>query len=280
MSQVHHDNLQRLGDELDAHADTHGRAGSDPALCNAVADGMFLAHSTGADAFAKMCHTRVILSAKELAYQGLRPLRDDSTEVRLGTEGDVFLYVGPFRRPDKDCGFLFRCELESDNKNSAVAVPFDTGALINYLLPGQTDTQRRTFIERHEMPAPEYRGYLGKCLEVLFTEPSHYLDKTGPSIPLPYAFQPGGDERRWTFEVRVAETVSLPQHLEAVFVPIGLVGGDLQDPNAGSVREFLAWCKTKGISIEYYSSAKASHAEDFAMLQRKCVTYIRDKFGA
>jgi len=279
MSEVHRDNLKRLGDELEDYATANGRAGSNPALCTAAANGMFLAHSTGARTFADICHTRTILSSRELSRQNSEAPRTDSTEVRLGTEGDVFLYAGPFRYPGMDCGVLFRGELESDGENHVVAVPFDTGALINHLLPDDTDEDRREFIKQHELPTPQYRGYFGKFLEVLFAEPSHYLSKTGPIAPLPYAFNPGGDERRWTFEIRVSDSVNLEQHIEAIFVARNSVRGGALGPGAASVEEFLAWCKKEGIFIDCFDSAEENHATDFQILQQRCVAYIRRKLG-
>jgi hypothetical protein len=80
----------------------------------------------------------------------------------------------------------------------------------------------------------------------------------------------GGDQRRWTHEVRVPDKVFLHnRHLQAVFAPKDRVAHD------NDIEDFFEWCRTEGVDCISLNSPKSGRG--FEMLQNECLAYIRRK---
>ena len=192
----------------------------------------------------------------------------ECTEALMGTAGSVFFYVAPFRYPSTTCGLLFAKTLESRHSNDGVATPFDSGGVWKACTRSNTSEPLREFLSRHELPVPEHRRYLGLSMQVLFHQPEHYVDGSVPRLPGPIGLS-GGDQRRWTHEVRIPDKVFLRGgHLQAVFAPRTQVAAD---PDIESLFE---WCAVEGVDRIPFD---ARRADDFEALQRACRDYIRRK---
>ncbi len=115
-------------------------------------------------------------------------------------------------------GLLFRCEIEQDRSGEAVAAPFDSGAVFKYLRPSDAEREQIDFVRRHELPVPGYRELLEQYLIAFFADPADYVRGIDPQPVWPITVE-GGDARRWTFEVRFRERLSVNHQLLAAFVP-------------------------------------------------------------
>jgi hypothetical protein len=156
---------------------------------------------------------------------GLCGLDPESDEVALGTASDVFAFVGPFRYRPTSCGLLLAREIEARVAERAVATPFDSGALRNHIQRADPSEPPPNFLRRHELPVPDYRGYLEQTLANLFASPWSYVDGVEPDVAGPLGLS-GGDARRYTFEVRVRDDLPLDERLLAVFVPVEIAAED------------------------------------------------------
>ncbi len=242
-----------LTDYAEANCPPAPADGQRAVLAKNLSESLFLAHSTSGAKFARICHD-----------QGLKGFHG-RVEVQMGTEDRVFFYLSPFRRPNTSCGFLFSRNLEISRRQDGAASPFDSGSLLRHCVPpGQTQSPR-DFLAAHEMPIPDHRHYLSLCMQSLFGDPADYVDGNHPRFPGPIGLQ-GGDERRWTHEVRIKGQVSLHDgHLQAVFAPRDRAESD---PNIRSVFE---WCLTAGVDRVLFDTPGEG---DFEALKRECLEYI------
>jgi hypothetical protein len=262
-------NQAHLLGRLEVYAATNGivRPGQPPDAVR-LGQSMYLAHSTASANFSGMCAAGRLLSAMQLAVVRGEALRPDSIKVLLGTADFVFFYVAPFQYPKTGCGLLFARSLEEYHRDDGVAIPFDSGALVDVFTRPDPAEPPREFLVRHELPVPDHREYLGVCLGTLFDSPMDYLQSSDPRWPGPIGLT-GGDRRRWTHEVRIPREVFIRTgHLQAVFAPISRVAAD---PAIGRLFE---WCKREGVDRVPFN---ASRGDDFDTLRRVCVDYIRGK---
>ena len=207
-------NLTRLTQEVVTHAQQLGVPCEPSPLAIKLSEGLFLAHSTMDENFVKICADQHLLSK---ANRGVA-LKEDCDEVVLGTTNDVFFYVAPFRYPKSSCGLLFSQTLEEQHNKSGIATSFDSGGLRRDITRSNPAEPLNDFLTRHEMPIPEHRQYLGQGMTALFNQPSDYVDGTAPFHSSPVGLT-GGDQRRWTHEVRIPGSVQVlgSPHLQAVF---------------------------------------------------------------
>ena len=230
-----------------------------------LSSSLYLAHSRSDANFGKICEGGRLLSSDRLAALGI-PLDPSCTGMFMKTTGSVFFYVAPFRYPNTGCGLLFATTLESAHPDEGLAAPFDSGALRNHLTRPDPAESPQAFLSRHELPLPEHRRYLGMCMGTLFRQPGDYVEGADPHLPGPVGLT-GGDQRRWTHEVRIPDEVALrSEHLQAVFVPKSALENDAR------VRAFLHWCATQGVDRITFN---APRGEGFASLQQSCMDYIQ-----
>ena len=220
MAGLHEDNFQRL-------TEPHAEASS---AMREMARLIPLAVSFPASACAATVKCGARLSQKELHRRGLRgPVDPACDEQCLGTANDVFTYASTFRYRPGACtgmadpaggiGLLFSHAVETLRaKGSCTATPFDSGAVFKYLRPSDTREAQEAFVRDHELPVPGYRDLLARYLQHCFDAPSDYLSDVGPNAQWPLHVE-GGDARRWTFEVRFPEQLSINEELEAAFYP-------------------------------------------------------------
>ena len=196
---------------------------------------------------------------------GLSPATND---VILGTAHCVFCYAGPFRYPSSQCGFLFSYTLEDERSHDGAASPFDSGGLMSHIgFPFEFGSAPH-YLQNHEFPIPEHRQYLQLVLDNLFAQPEHYIDGTPPEHANCLGLS-GGDERMWTHEVRIPDSISLvDRHLRAVFLSSGLHGSNTE------IEEFVLRCESKGIDCIKFDSPRRG---DFKVLKSKCVEYLQEK---
>ncbi len=231
-------------------------------------DSLFLSHSTSDSKFSAICRRGYLISAAGLAAEGGVSLSPASAEALLGTAGNVFFYVAPFRYPNTGCGLLFANTLESEHENGGVASPFDSGGLIDVFTRSDQAESPQAFLSRHELPVPEHRQYLGLCMNALFHKPQDYVDGSGPYRPGPIGLI-GGDQRRWTHEVRIPDRVFLRgSHLQAAFAPKARIAAD------SDIEGLFQWCSNEGVDRISFDTPRGN---DFAALQRECVDYFRRK---
>ena len=261
-------NLVRLLQDLDDYLGANGidRSGVNPVSAKAVAQNIFLAHSTSVSNFVKICdNSGRLLSPQALDLKGIKPLQADAVENTLGTAGFVFLYAAPFSFPSSGCGLLFAKSLEHQHSSDGFATPFDSGALVNHFVRPEMAETPRDFFLRHELPISEHRNYLERCVGSLFVALSDYQEGNRPLHPGPIGLT-GGDRRQWTHEVRIPdEVVVRSQHLQAIFAPrrLGLVP---------EIKNLLNWCSSEGYDVEIFD---ADRENDFAKLRDACIEYLR-----
>ena len=180
----------------------------------------------------------------------------------------MFLFAGPFRFPETECGFLFKVSLEVDRSADCVATPFDSGGLLEHHRPPD-DEDPKAFLDRHEMSVPEYRGFLELVLNRLFAEPWDYLTGTDPVREGPVRFLGGdADQRRWTFEVRVEREVPVRPHLQALFFSTAAT-------RHAPVQEMISWSRENNVDIVQYDSPRGTIGESFKVMDAQCVHYMR-----
>ncbi|MBM4047613.1 MAG: hypothetical protein FJ279_21110 [Planctomycetes bacterium] len=257
--------------ELDQYAAANkvDAAKQPPREAEALSKSLFLAHSTTDTNFSAVCASKRLLSPSRLAELSGTRVNPRSPEAILGTAGYVFLYAAPFCRGSTGCGFLFAHTLESAHREDGVATPFDSGGLLHKKVSRPNPAEpARDFLARHEIPVPEHRDYLQRAMTLLFAKPADYVVGNEPVWPGPIGLT-GGDRRRWTHEVRVADQVSIPTgYLQAVFAPIRLM------TEGGAIESLVKWCRLEGVDcIPLYTS----RADDFETLKRRCVDYILGK---
>ncbi|MGI8991162.1 MAG: hypothetical protein ACR2I2_16485 [Bryobacteraceae bacterium] len=186
----------------------------------------------------------------------------------MGTAGYVFFYVAPFRYPNTGCGLLFAKSLEFEHENGGVATPFDSGGLARMFIRADPAEPLREFLARHEMPIPEHRRCLKLSMEILFHEPRNYVDGSDPRRPGPIGLT-GGDQRRWTHEVRIPDRVFLRgSHLQAAFAPKARIAAD------PDIESLFQWCATESVDNISFDSPRGN---DFGALRRECLAYFRRK---
>jgi len=266
-----HDNLTKLCHELEEFAKKASvpipDCSSSPAAT--LADSLCLAHSRSGRSFAQICLSGS-LSQERLAANGTRSISPSCVESELGTTNSVFFYVAPFRYPNTACGFLFQPRLELDHRAGASATPFDSGGLVRTFGRLDAGESPRQFLARHELPVPEHRRYLCLSMHTLFENLADYIDGIEPQRNSPIGLS-SGDQRRWTHEVRIPDTVELRGgHLQAVFAPKSRVKSDRR------IRDFFEWCLTRNVDrIEFETAG----GDEFETLRTECVRYMRQKLG-
>lgn len=268
------ENLDRLKAEL---VQMHPAAPGPPdeprrqQLCRHLAAELPLSHGTGVAPFAAICESGSLLSARELDARGIKPLDRAApcVEVTLGTDDAVFLFAGPFRLAEVECGLLFRATLADGRAADSAASPFDSGGLIHHHCPPDGE-DCQAFLARHELPVPDYREYLEIVLHRLFLDPWHYVDGVAPVREGPVRLVcRDADCRRWTFEVRVEREVPIQAHLQAVFCSRSTVG------NYGSVQKMLHWCDAHRVDIVVYPTPRTAAAAGHEELKLQSIQYIR-----
>ncbi|MBI3679700.1 MAG: hypothetical protein HY235_04825 [Acidobacteria bacterium] len=262
-------NLEQLCADLVSYAEKKRIAVPNPVPGEAarLSKVLYLAHSTSTANFLAICTNGRVLSKAQLAASGQLTLRANSAEVTLGTADAVFFYLAPFRYPATSAGLLFAHTLEEDRRHDGVATPFDSGGLVHIFTRHDPAESPRQFLSRHQLPIPDHRDYLGRSLSVLFHSPADYLDGKEPRWPGPIGLT-GGDQRRWTHEVRIPSQVWVRTgHLQAVFAPTALVADS-------EVERLLSWCESQGVDLITFDTPGNS---GFETLQRECLDYIRRK---
>lgn len=269
MSRVQREeNLARLCNELKKYSFTQlpppavqvaGRA-------KKLSGALFLANSSSRRNFALICSAGFIASQEyRRAINGV-PVNALTAESALGTTGDVFFYLAPFRYPNTSCGLLFSGTLESDHTDDGIGTPFDSGGLHRHLIRTDPSEPSRTFLTRHELPVPQHREYLEHSMRSLFLSPEDYVEGIEPFASGPIGFS-GGDSRRWTHEVRIPERVFIRTgHLQAVMAARSLVGA------SRPVEDLFKWCANEGADTIAFDHPSG---DDFEELRRQCLEYIR-----
>jgi hypothetical protein len=126
----------------------------------------------------------------------------------------------------------------------------------------------RDFLSRHELPIPGHRRYLGLSMDLLFQQPRDYVDGLEPHWPGPIGLT-GGDQRRWTHEVRIPDQVFVRgSHLQAVFAARARVAADPE------IEDLFQWCAIEGVDRVFLDTPAGN---DFEALRRACLDYIRGK---
>jgi len=203
-----------------------------------------------------------------LAHDSGISLPTDCTEALLGTAGTVFFYTAPFRYPHTGCGLLFAHTLERFHGEAGVATPFDSGGLVKCFTRPDPAEPPKEFLARHELPVPDHRRYLALAMRALFHRPEDYIEGMEPHLPGPIGLT-GGDQRRWTHEVRLPDQVVVRgHHLQAAFAPRARVIGN------PAIKGFFKWCEAEGIDHISFDTPGRS---DFEALQRECLAYIRQQ---
>jgi hypothetical protein len=162
---------------------------------------------------------------------------------------------------------LFARTLEAEHEEEGIATPFDSGGLRHSSISRSNPAEPvLEFLTRHEVPVPDHRQYLGETMSMLFTNPSDYVEGLPSQISSPLGLT-GGDERRWTHEVRIPQRVYLRgAHLQAVFAPRARVAAD------SHIESLFSWCRREGIDRILLDTPRS---DDFRALQDACLSYMR-----
>ena len=249
--------LTALLKDLDAHAALLGGMGFPvSAMAAKLSDSLFLSNASTKDDFIKICKGGALKSQVLLN-------RIKATEQKLGTAHYVFFFAAPFRYPDTNCGLLFSTTLEK-TASGAVATPFDSGSLDGICQWPDPKLTMMDFLERHELPVPGHRAYLKRRMEVLFEKPEDYVDGVNPTRPCCIGLT-GGDQRRWTHEVRIPDQVELMGgHLEAVFVSDAAA----KEP---AIKSFLEKCEVQ--EVQYFTFPSAGR-DEYERMHQLCLDFI------
>ena len=189
--------------------------------CRAIADAFPLSHCTAASVLADIQAQGAFKSKRRI-----KPKAEwqASRENARGTVDDVFFYVAELRFPagPTSAGILFRAALET-SVSGGRACPFDTGGLgDSFSIPGASASDVTDIIRAHEMPAPGYRGFFDRWIDVCYEEPLDYLSSPEKHRGSPIGLaldNPECDCRAWTFEVRFPREVPVEAPIiEAVFI--------------------------------------------------------------
>jgi hypothetical protein len=261
-------NLDVLCRGLDGYATANrfGTTGPPSATAARLSKSLYLAHSTADAKFADVCGNGRLFSSQRIAAERKKPLSTRCAGVLLGTADFVFFFAAPFRFPHTGCGLLFAASLESAHTDDGVAAPFDSGGLLKHLTWPNPAEPVLEFLLRHELPIPQHRRYLNMCMDVLFGRPEDYVEGTDPSLPGPIGLT-GGDQRRWTHEVRIPEQVALRgSHLQAVFAPRARVAAEPK------IERLFQWCASERVDWVVFDTPRR---DDFEALWRMCLDYIR-----
>lgn len=265
--QRYQENLRQIQIRLQDYAQANeiDLAGPLAPAAVALAQSVFLAHSTSAKNFSTICASNKLLSPQGLQAAGLKHLEPDAAEVVLGTANCVFFFAGNFSFPATGCGLLFSQRLEAQHTEDGAASGFDSGGLVHVFTRPDPAESVAAFFARHEWPLPEHRDYLRSSLAFLFADPLDYLRGQPPRWPGPIGLS-GGDQRAWTHEVRLpAQTFVRTGYLQAVFAPLSRAA-------TTPVRLLRRWCRQQGVDFITFPTPRAN---DFARLRRECVDYIR-----
>ena len=105
-------------------------------------------------------------------------------------------------------------------------------------------------------------------MDILFHDPKDYVDGAEPHWPGPIGLT-GGDQRRWTHEVRIRDQVFVRgSHLQAVFAATARVAADPE------IERLFQWCAAESVDRIKFDTPDGN---DFDALRRACLNYIRGK---
>jgi hypothetical protein len=261
-------NLNDLVNQLESYGADQSecrerRLKPDPSA-RSLSTAMPLGHACGAASFQSVVRDGRICSRETLERRGI-VLAGGNTERTLGTAGDVFTYVGPLRYPGTSCGFLLNPVIERRFTATALATPFDSGAIHKFGSHMSAEDQV-AFLRRHQMPVPEYREYFWRYLVFLFKSARHYVDGTGPDLSGPVRLE-SGDTRRWTFEVRFASELPLAGSLVTVILPVAL---------AASMSGHVVEWRRAGVQVRYYQIPDPGSATNWALLYDESVRCLNE----
>jgi hypothetical protein len=229
---------------------------------------LFLANSASRKRFSSICQTGFISSQQRHAAATGIPPNLSNAESALGTSGQVFFYLAPFRYPQTSCGLLFSGTLELEETEKGVATPFDSGALHAHLKRPNPAESASDFLARHNLPIPDHRQYLESSLRLLFHFPEDYLCGVDPHNPGPLGLT-GGDARRWTHEVRIPDRVFLhTNHLQAVFAARHVVAASRH------IQTLFKWCASEGVDTVTFDQVKD---REFVELEAQSLEYLRKR---
>lgn len=253
-------------------------------VADQIASSVPLSHATGSRGALGIIESGRLDSFEVLFHRrfGVEPGEREPKPVEaiLGTAGSAFLYAAPFRYPGTSCGFLFDVAAESGHRADGCATPFDSGATIAYLRPGDSPEAQVAFVRNHELPLIAYRGLLSSFLTLLFQKPSDYVTGTDPDQIGPIEVV-GGDWRRWTFEVRFVSGLALNAGLRAVFLPIALAMDD-------RIIDKLTGWRRAGIDVVAYTRRvgeperledETGDTREWAELLRLGTEYVKERVG-
>ena len=104
-------------------------------------------------------------------------------------------------------------------------------------------------------------------MQNLFADPWDYVEGVEPTFSGPVGLT-GGDERRWTHEVRIRDRLIVRENLEAVFLP----KARFRDP---IIEPLLTWCKEHNVPIESFEVPRDGQ---FEKLQKACLGYLHRRY--
>ncbi|UCD57677.1 MAG: hypothetical protein JSV16_00795, partial [Candidatus Hydrogenedentota bacterium] len=114
--------------------------------------------------------------------------------------------------------------------------------------------------------------YLAGKLRVFFPEPVAYIEpNTTIDVSDPVTGLRGGDERRWTHDVRLKDELDIHSHLEAVFYRQS--DGAFTETD---VADFLVECQDRGVYTEAF---EAPRDLAFDAMLNCCCDYIERSIG-
>ena len=265
-----HDNLRRLCADLSASIQqpAFGQASESQTIANNLP----LSHSTSTGNVQAICRSGYFKSMDTLIEEGVLKHRPECAEVALSTTNAVFFYVGSFAYPATTFGFLFSRTLETANRTEGSATPFDSGGLLRHFSwPRKQTESPRQFFDRHELPIPNHREYLGLVINSLYPKPINYLDPSAVDLKAnPIGLEGGDATRRRTHEVRIPGQVQLRSaHLRAVFAPTNRIWG------YSEIEDFFIWCGQNGVAMHFFDSPAGDH---FSGIRFACLEYLKELY--
>ena len=98
--------------------------------------------------YSSLCDSGFLACQDDLAAAGAFTVEPDSAEVAMGTTGQVFLYLSPFRYPATACGILFSPSLETEHQVDGIGTPFDSGGIHRCFSRSEPAEPATTFLGR------------------------------------------------------------------------------------------------------------------------------------
>ncbi|HCF61736.1 MAG TPA: hypothetical protein DFS52_27535 [Myxococcales bacterium] len=243
-------NLNDVQEQL--RADYQKVTGEEPLTASAslvrAAEKIPLSHRSG--------RPKELLAEIVAARATLQP-EHDAARKELGTDGCVFLWLGPSRYLAPPLVLFFRDGFDERNADACLVAPWDTKGLLRHQALGRRlePPEARAEVARYSLPPFEARQFLSDVLACCYSSAgsSAYVagDRPLSCFPgrncIPFTSTASYEETpAYTFEARIHKPLPFAQELDAIVLdPLALWGATMS-------KELLTlrrWCRANEVAL-------------------------------